>query len=577
MTILIANIGTSDLSVKLNIGGESYYLPLVFLESEPNLKQQQNLLPPNLLEIWRKQSQHIQDILYPELNLPPGEKQLYRNVTKLLVQHYDQFQFRLSFGRIMGVIERAYELGAKTAYIFVTNQESEEKPQGHEKDTIFLYQLLEKSCWQKYQEKLELKCQLISPNLDANHLESMLDFYGITLEKIRQIEQSRSDSESDNKSDNNLVLVSVKGGTRAMGTALQLPAMDAGFHNLVFIDPELSLQRILDGKNSECKLTIYWRQLHSQKYRTVCQLLQRWDFEGVTQVLTDWQTSLAALPHEVKPVNFEHDFNNTLAKINSAIAAAQVGVCFFNLDRAGAKKIIDEHSWPEFTQLETEYSSWLNIYEQCRIYWELNQVANCLARMTSFWEESICVLILGLGGEKYFVGNSTDWALDKSQVEEEIWNLFAKKERCKNTNFKDRDFEHKPYPLFNRFSKQRFAEAMINFQINFQNKDSQIWPSIKDSLTKLNYWVECRNNLIHRNEGISKATMQAMLESDRATNKPKTNSACEPEDIVTEMNSIRSNILQLLGKETNLSGVNSYYIYSDVKQKILTELQFESK
>jgi len=48
MTILIANIGTSDLSIQLNIDGQKYYLPIEFLLFEPNLKQQVASLPPNL-------------------------------------------------------------------------------------------------------------------------------------------------------------------------------------------------------------------------------------------------------------------------------------------------------------------------------------------------------------------------------------------------------------------------------------------------------------------------------------------------------------------------------------------------
>jgi len=106
-----------------------------------------------------------------------------------------------------------------------------------------------------------------------------------------------------------------------------------------------------------------------------------------------------------------------------------------------------------------------------------------------------------------------------------------------------------------------------------------VWQSIKNSLTKkLNYWVECRNNLIHRNEGISQATMQEILDGDRAANKSQAKSACKPDDILPEMANIRSQILKLLEKpDSNLQNDDFYYIYSEIKHKVLTDLQFDSK
>jgi len=115
--------------------------------------------------------------------------------------------------------------------------------------------------------------------------------------------------------------------------------------------------------------------------------------------------------------------------------------------------------------------------------------------------------------------------------------------------------------------------------IKFQNQDITVWQSIKDSLSKkLNYWVECRNDLIHRAEGVSKATMQAMLDSDRAANKTEAKSACEPDEILSEMVNIRSQIFKLLEQSDNdFQNEDFYYIYTEIKHQVLTDLQFDSK
>lgn len=306
----------------------------------------------------------------------------------------------------------------------------------------------------------------------------------------------------------------------------------------------------------------------------VRQLLGRWDFDGAIQVLTDWEKTLQIVPNEVKQ---QVDLDATLEKLQTAIATLEVGVCFFNLDRAGAKNIIDSLSLNELKSWESEYNAWFNLYEQCRIYWELNQVANCLARMTSFWEDSLIYLMLGLGADRYLTGELSNWDLDKNKVETKLWEPFAKKEAKKNSNFKTWDFDKKPYRLISRFSKQRFAEAMIKFQ----QKDTTLWNSIKDSLTKkLNYWVERRNDLIHRTEGISKTTMQEMLEADRAAENQNAIAACEPDEILPQMANICCQTVKLLqGADATVPiGVDAnapHYIYSAIIDKVLSELQIE--
>lgn len=54
MAILIANIGTSDLAIHIQINGNNYYLPIDYLPTEANLKKEIDKLNPELKEVWEK-------------------------------------------------------------------------------------------------------------------------------------------------------------------------------------------------------------------------------------------------------------------------------------------------------------------------------------------------------------------------------------------------------------------------------------------------------------------------------------------------------------------------------------------
>ena len=518
MTILIANIGTSDLAIQICIKGENYYLPIDYLASEANIEEKIAKLPPKLQELWHYPNyrKHIETILYPELGFSLDTEKTSRKLTEILLEKYrknpTKWHCRIKPVRIWGTIKKAISLGATTGYIFVTNQITPQKPEGHAKDTIYLYDILVR--WLELEKiAFKLEAKIIDSTIEARKLEPLLSEYAKHIKEIARDEKlNLLSAEIDHKAKDNLVFVSIKGGTNNMITALQIQAIDSNFKNLVFIDPELNLEKILQGEPSDCTLTLYWRHLRSQKYNTVRQLLSRWDFDGAILILDDWQNSLNLLPDGI--VN-KADIENSKNAIKSTIAALNLGLGFINLDRANTKDILKSH--PEISalaELEQNYESWLNLYAQCRIYWKLNQVANFLSRLSSFWEELLSYLIIALDGSKYFVkdinGDINDWKLQKSSVEPELWQKFYKEESAKNKQFKNWDFDKELYWLKDRFSKYRLLKNLVNFR----GKDSQTWESIKEPLMMLDYWLKKRNKMIHLAKGVSKETMREMLKAD---------------------------------------------------------------
>ncbi|GAB4290286.1 MAG: hypothetical protein Fur0025_25030 [Oscillatoriaceae cyanobacterium] len=555
MTILIANIGTSDLAVKLDIDGHPYYLPIDFL-AEPNLPQKVAELSPELQAIWNSQSQHLQSLLYPELGLA-STKQRSRDITQLLLKNYEHWQSRLSFVRIFGVINQAKALDATKAYIFVTDQKGEKMPNGHDKDTIFLYQLLER--W--LQDKnlgLTLVAKTVPGDKNANDLESMLDFYETALADIRQTDDQ----------DDCLFLVSIKGGTPAMGTALQLQAMDAGFKKIVFLDPQLSLPLVLAGKPSGCKLTMYWGQLHAQKYRTLHLLLDRWDFDGAITVIKDWQKTISVLPPEVA----SNQISELSERQTTAIHALQLASCLFNFDRLGAQNILSQHQdISSLSYLETDYESWLNLLSHCQIYWNLEQMANFLWCLSSFWEDVLNYLIEKLNGSRYFFGNLDDWQLDKSQLEPELWKFLPKKDsKLNNWDFAQDGY----YSLrMKRITKRYLVRGMVDQQ----NPNSAAGKILDDCLKALNYWVDKRNDLIHRVKGASKQTMREMLATDRAAKNGEAKIACDVDNLVVTMKTLSKAVFDLLElpphPTVSPEDDSPAYIYSEIIAFVEAELR----
>ncbi|TPX29165.1 hypothetical protein [Cylindrospermopsis raciborskii] len=110
---------------------------------------------------------------------------------------------------------------------------------------------------------------------------------------VQQTINLQSESELEEKE---LMLISVKGGTNQMKTALQLQGISvSAFKRLLFINPLLSIPSVFAGQPSSCELESYWRYMRTHKYQTIRLLLERWDFDGAIQILTDWQEYLSYL------------------------------------------------------------------------------------------------------------------------------------------------------------------------------------------------------------------------------------------------------------------------------------------
>ncbi|WP_254565481.1 hypothetical protein [Oscillatoria sp. HE19RPO] len=571
MNLLFANIGTSDLAIRFSQPkGPDYYLPIDFL-SEPNLPQQVNTLSPEFQKIWKEQKAAIDNFFYTELGFANSVKRNSRCLTAKLLECYrlapSNWHDRLAFVRILGVLQKAATTQPRVskAYIFITNQKTRQNRNGHDKDTIYLVRLLQN--WLRYDsQQLEPKFAdlpklvpvRIPPTENPSDLEVMLRVYEQEIATILKEEQPNPSSD--------IVLVSIKGGTPQMGTALQLQSIDSGFPNMIFVDPQLSINSVLQGQPSQCKLTLYWRHLKSQKYRTIRQLLERWDFDGAISILQDWQNNLKLLPAEVKTLV---DLSEVETSSNLAITALKLGLCLFNFDRQGAETILKTSS-PELASLShltQNYHSWLNLYAHCQIYWQLNQVANFLWCLSSFWEDVVNYLVIALGGYQYFLPENTpgmleNWNLDPSKIELDIWKVLIKHD----TKLKTWDFKKNGNFSLNmkRFTKRYLAKAIVRHN----QHDIQEWEKIEQALKQLNYWVEKRNDLIHRIKGASQETMHEMLAADRKLKIKEAQKASEVDLILETMQTLCLSVFRLLnqppcpGVDPNSDGV--YYIYSDI-------------
>ncbi len=153
MGISIANLGTSDLAIKVEVNGKQYYLPIDPL-NEPN--QDKSGLTDLEKDMWEKPHNYFRESgLYEELGFISGFQPTSRELTERLREYYNKnpeyWHSRIFPPRIWGVIQKAMSMGINQAYIFVTNQQSEQKyPKVRDKDTVFLYDILHR--W--VQEKL---------------------------------------------------------------------------------------------------------------------------------------------------------------------------------------------------------------------------------------------------------------------------------------------------------------------------------------------------------------------------------------------------------------------------------------
>ncbi|MBZ8180524.1 hypothetical protein [Oscillatoria salina] len=587
MTILLTNMGTSDLAVKI----DGHYLPIGFDRNEPNMAEAEAEIQGKVeAEKWRNRFGIIKDKLGSELGI--SDTKNFRELSRVILEKYQQepeiWHKRLRPGRILGIIETAKKrFGIHTAYIFVTNQpefvvnfQGEKEPNpGYPTDSIHLFHILKLWFEREFgQDYLQFKPVYLE-DVSAIDLDGLLNKYYNFFLKLDKNEQ---------------ILISIKGGTPQMQTALRVQAVSSEVSNQVYLEPKLSILKLLAGEASECHVFSYWRYQRIQKYQTVKQLLQRWDFDGARVILEQWLSTLK----ELEKAGIEEVQANE-SSLELLVKALRMAVGYLNLDAEEANKQADQ-ALGELATIPQDYqhngyARLLNLYTQCCLFWDLDRIADFLSRMGSFYEETLHELIRQLDGEKYFdrIEYPDDWYLNENTIDEflansDLVNNFDRLESKINKKYypkwqREREMPKKYYKLPGRFSKLNFVQALVETK----KGDLAAFNEMTSAMEKLDYWAAKRNQLIHGAKGVSKQRMKEVLAEDkrlRQERKMKNKDisknvvrACKPEEILTKMTIISRSVLQLTkvslpdsvmySNPDYLDSANEpYYIYSDIRK-----------
>ncbi|MEZ2239641.1 hypothetical protein [Microcoleus sp.] len=533
--ILIANIGTSDIAVKI----DDYYIPVGFDRNEPNLDE--SGLTEDEKTVWDAQlrQSYIISELCPELGVTVteirnGQKSFsFRELTQKLLAAYENDQTgtwhdRIRPGRIWGVLKTATQdqkFQVKEAYIFVTDQpefildpksgKQKFNQQGYPSDSIHLFSILKK-WFQQEMPDLELIRQVIPENIPAVDRDGLLSYYYQFFFQHISSEQT--------------ILISIKGGTNQMQLALTMQAIASSVTNQLFINPQLSPKNILRGQASECDFTSYWRYMRSQKYQDAKIILEsRWDFRGAISILDGWLTTLKFL----KPYINDPKLSASNELLSRIVKTLEIGDYCLNLDNQTAKDFLANNPQlasklsKKLVKQVSNYDSLLNLYSQCYIYYNLDQIANFLSRMSSFYEG----------------------VLEEIAKKLEIY----------------RDFPNRT----NRFEKRSF----IGGKVRLHNKISEIeaWEEILLLLKSFDYWCDRRNELIHHGKGMSKERMKLLYQEVKVENP----NICPPDRIIEHMAKILTSNLEIVKPEYLHKFVRTsthHYIYSEVKDWVIDKL-----
>lgn len=553
MAILIANIGTSDLCLKIG----KYYLP-VDSRDEPNIDEAG--LSAEEKDVWKRRVKIVANFLEQSQEVNADGKLVndrggfeFRTLTeriwKSLESHNtdEKQQIEIKIGRILGAIEEAYRepFHVRKAYFFVTDQEPRQK-----QDTVYLVKILKKYLQKEFPDLTVIEI-LVTERNTAVDQDALLEEYYQFFEKLDKNEE---------------ILISIKGGTNQMQTAVRVQAIASGIQQQIFLEPCLKVKSVLHGKTSDCRRVCYWRYLQTQKLATVKLLLQeRFDFDGSRIIISDWQEALSYFSSRIPDLDISFDRN----KLSSIQNDLQFAIDCLNLVRPSTS--------------QEEVIVFLNLYTQCRIYWEFEEIANFLSRISLLYEETLVEIIKSLGGEKYLekVGRKEQWVVirGKNDSELDIWN------RLEYVSKKHRDKPDARHKLSDRYDKHDFLQALICIDYKEKIADHN---KLSTLLDKLNYWCAVRNRLIHGARGMSKEGMNKQLEEDRQnlnnsddeTYKQAVLKACQAEHILTTMaevclcaNQLLDRKFEYLKKHISHEADAPYYIYSDLVEKVLQQLR----
>jgi hypothetical protein len=228
---------------------------------------------------------------------------------------------------------------------------------------------------------------------------------------------------------------------------------------------------------------------------------------------------------------------------------------------------------------ENNYDSLLNLYTQCRIYYELSQTANFLARVGSFYENAIIRLIKENGGYHYL----DQWKIKVNQLQNKIDQSLIKEFQ----QLEGRGYLENLYSIkFSRYSKRNYLDILIkhraqtnsNLQSDLNNWNQHQFPfsgktfnGVLGLFKALDYWIDKRNDLVHNAEGLSQVRINDF-------NRDRPQEACAYEDIIPILTEILKNPLVALNRNYRQEFVeqDNYYIYSNAKESAIALLMADA-
>ncbi|MEB3355943.1 MAG: hypothetical protein VKK04_04400 [Synechococcales bacterium] len=577
---LVANLGTSDLTVKLD--GFEYFFPVLFERKEPNL-----ILPElgsDLAAAWEQSVNFTQEVLCSELDYQPENgKVSFREVTRRLLQAFtdqpEEWGDRIRPGRIWGVIEKAQsDFQVERVYLFVTNQSPP-----HHQDTVYLGEILKAWFGWKLGHALDIQLQPIPQTLLPVDQDDLFNYY---------YKFFRETAPASGK-----LLVSIKGGTPQMQNALRIQAITATTQVALFVEPRLAVADVLEGQPSACRIDSYWRSMRNQTYQSVELLLKsRWDFDGAISLLEFWKGTLDELVQDGIEIEAVKASQQQLGQI---ITGLNIGLECLNLDQTQAQSRLLNPSDPKLRPsinidnliLEPHYSALLNLFTHCRIFWQLNRISDFVSRLASFYKETLCQLVQCLNGERFMERSRNQhqplsWRLDKRTFMKanggSLWQEF---ERLQLEEFSNasRQLAEETIPLQSRPIKSNFVRSLLLTTSREKQVHGQ---DVLVRLRKLDYWCLIRNDLIHGSEGISKTRLQKQLDEDRkntrdARRREAAQAACNAEwsefEFVFEqicfspLNLIPANLSQRYARS------DESYIYDPIRTWAIAQLEKESR
>lgn len=521
MSILIANVGTSDIAIKV----DAHYLPLGFDRNEINLKAPDPSTPEGIS--WHERKSLVENKLSETLRLPP--KTRYRHICKALLAAYkkdpDCWHPRISIGRILGIINSVLKTETQEQskkiviqiYLIVTDQPETEEF-GHPNDSVHAFDIIQqwlerensKLPLKEYQ-KLELQKKVI--NVPAINEDLLHEYYYNLFQEFGP---------------NDTLYLSVKGGTTQMQQALKVQALASNTKAQIFLSPRPDVIKILAGQPSDCQPIVYWRYQQNQRFQTVNLLLQQWDFQGAALLLQAWQESLQSLITEEQSKLQEY-----FQQIDKVLYGLNLAVAHLNLDLKSTvgyackvdilKTLLEHYSSDGNDSIDSG-----SLYAQCRIYDDLGQIAHFLIRLGSFYETSQRSCIKKLGG-------TCTRQIDKNRKTrgEYIQQLMAEKYQM---------MENHPDPMF-------------------------FWE-------KLDFWYKNRNQIAHNALGINADRIQEVYDQ----RKDIDTAACPYDEILLTMQQILHEIDRIDCAEESKTIMQAmpyddYGLYGAIREWAIATLQ----